>query len=221
MMRPAAWRHTRWKSMRPVMSSSFCNRNRARRGQIPLWMMVCLFGALIITLVWNTIQNTSRRASDGRTEIVAWGITFFGDEVYGLVHEFELQNPQYRVIISASAERDSTSDSQRLLCAIAGGVPPDVVFFGRFATGEWASRGALADLTEMIEKQDPGDPNRINLSEYYDFAVEEASYKPPGSSGKSKLYGIPTTGDIRVLYCNSSILKQEGFVDKKGNPRPP
>ena len=75
--------------------------------------------------------------------------------------------------------------------------------------------------TQLIEKQDPNDPNRINLAEYYDFAVEEASYKPPGSMGQSRLYGIPTTGDIRVLYCNSSILKQEGFVDAKGNPRPP
>src|SRR2546421_1154804 len=126
-------------------------------------MMTSLFVALILILAWSTIQSTSTKSTDGRTEIVAWGITFFGEEVYGLVHEFERQNPQYKVIISASAERDSTSDSQRLLCAIAGGVPPDVVFFSRFATGEWASRGALTDLTPLIEKQDPNDSNRINL----------------------------------------------------------
>src|SRR5207249_4333434 len=113
--------------------------------------------------------------------------------------------PQYKVIISSSAERDSTSDSQRLLCAIAGGVPPDVVFFSRFATGEWASRGALTDLTPMIARQRPDDPNRINLDEYYPWAIEEGSYKKPGSAEPDKLYGIPTTGDIRVLYCNAKI----------------
>src|SRR5262249_25744441 len=133
----------------------------------------------------------------------------------------EEQNPQYKVVISASAERDSTSDSQRLLCAIAGGVPPDVVFFSRFATGEWASRGALTDLTPFIEAEDPNHPNRLDLGEYYDFAVAEASYKPPGSAGPSRLYGIPTTGDIRILYLNADILRAEGFVDTKGDVRVP
>src|SRR5438034_4174853 len=143
-------------------------------------MMCSLFIVLLLILAWSTIQSTSTKSTDGRTEIVAWGITFFGEEIYGLVHQFEEQNPQYKVIISSSAERDSTSDSQRLLCAIAGGVPPDVVFFSRFATGEWASRGALTDLTPFIAAQDPSDPDRIDLSEYYDFAVGQASYRAPG-----------------------------------------
>src|SRR5436190_8093409 len=145
-------------------------------------MMSCLFILLLLILAWSTIQSTSTKTTNGRTEIVAWGITFFGEEVYGLVHQFEQQNPQYTVIISASAERDSTSDGQRLLCAIAGGVPPDVVFFSRFATGEWASRGALLELRPMLAAQPKDDPQRIDLSEYYEFAVAEASYRPPGSS---------------------------------------
>ena len=41
----------------------------------------------------------------------------------GVVQQFEQQNPRYKVIVSASAERDTTRDSQRLLCAIAGEVP--------------------------------------------------------------------------------------------------
>ncbi len=172
-------------------------------------------------MIWLTHAQTSTRAPDGRQEIVAWGITFFGEDVYGLVHRFEQENPQYKVILSSSAERDTTSDSQRLLCAIAGGVPPDVVFFSRFATGEWASRGALTDLTPLLAAQDPADPNAINLKEYYDFAVGEASYKPPGDPGPARIYGIPTTADIRVLYANADILLQEGYVDEKGQPRVP
>ena len=192
-----------------------------RRGTLPLWAAVMLACVLLALLTWLTIAQTSDRAPDGRTEIVAWGITYFGEDVHALVHRFERENPQYKVVIGASAERDSSSDGQRLLCAIAGGVPPDVVFFSRFATGEWASRGALLDLRPMLAAQPNDDPQRIDLSEYYDFAVAEASYRPPGSSDAPGVYGIPTTGDIRVLYVNNQILRQEGLVDDKGNARPP
>src|SRR3954463_16020954 len=115
---------------------------RVRRGQIPLSVMIALVAILIAALAISTYLGTSTKTVDGREEIVAWGITFLGEDVYSLAHEFERQNPQYRVIISSSADRDSTSDSQRLLSAIAGGVAPDVVLFSRFATGEWAQRNA-------------------------------------------------------------------------------
>ena len=176
---------------------------------------------MVAALAWLTWTDTSNRSSDGRQEIIAWGITFFGEDVHALVHRFEQENPRYKVIISASAERDTTSDAQRLLCAIAGGVPPDVVFFSRFATGEWASRGALTDLSPLLAAQDPADPNRIDLGEYYDFAVGEASYAPPGTGGEPRVYGIPTTADIRVLYANADILLQEGLIDDQGQPRVP
>lgn len=189
-------------------------------GFVPLWVAVALFALLIVILgVW-TWQQTRYTTADGREEIVAWGINFLGPDVYTLVHRFEQENPQYRVIISASAERDNTSDNQRLLSAIAGGVPPDVYLFSRFATGEWAARNALTDLTPLIDAQ-ADDSDRINLSEYYDWAVAEASYAPPGSGQKPALYGIPLTGDIRFLFINAAALREAGLVDEKGNPQPP
>ena len=42
-------------------------------------MVTSLFVVLLILLAWSTIQSTSK-TKDGRTEIVAWGITFFGEE---------------------------------------------------------------------------------------------------------------------------------------------
>src|SRR3982751_4942724 len=182
-----------------------------RRGQIPLSVMVALVAILIVALGISTYLGTSTKAVDGREEIVAWGITFLGEDVYSLAHEFERQNPQYRVIISSAAERDSTSDSQRLLSAIAGGVPPDVVVFPRFATGEWAQRNALADLDELIEKQAPVDPNRIDLNEYYEWAIKEGSYHTPGTPGPDHIYGIPVTADLRLLYLNGELLRRAGL----------
>ena len=83
-------------------------------------VMVALVAILIAALAVSTYLGTSTKTIDGREEIVAWGITFLGEDVYALAHDFERQNPQYRVIISSTAERDTTSDSQRLLSAIAG-----------------------------------------------------------------------------------------------------
>lgn len=195
--------------------------DRRRRGQAPLWSAVALFALLLVVLgVW-TWRSTTYKTPDGRQEIVAWGLAFLGPDVYTLVHQFEKENPQYKVILSASAERDNTSDNQRLLTAVAGGVPPDVYFFSRFATGEWAGRGALTDLTPFIAAQKPDDELKIDLSEYYDWSLAEASYAPPGSGEKPRLYGIPLTGDIRFLFMNGQAFREAGIVDEHGNPKPP
>ena len=194
---------------------------RGRRAQIPLSVAITLFAVLILALSIWTWRSTQYQTPDGREEIVAWGINFLGPDIYTLVHQFEKENPQYKVIISSSAERDNTADNQRLLSAIAGGVPPDLYFFSRFATGEWASRGALTDLTDLIESQSPGDPYRISLADYYDWSLAEASYARPNTDEKPRLYGMPLTGDIRFLFINGEVFKQAGLIDQNGDPTPP
>jgi len=69
--------------------SSQLRVRRTRRGMIPLRVMIVLFVAMIALLAWWTFQETRPTTGDGRTEIVAWGITFFGDEIYTLIHQFE------------------------------------------------------------------------------------------------------------------------------------
>src|SRR5688572_22633846 len=46
-----------------------------RRGMLPLWGAIVLACLMLAALVWLTVSQTSTRAADGRTEIVAWGIT--------------------------------------------------------------------------------------------------------------------------------------------------
>ncbi len=177
--------------------------------------------ALVLGLLALCVNVRVTRAGDARTPLIFWGHPTLGDEVYTLIHQFELKNPQYKVIMGSAVAQDITGDAQRLLSAIAGGVPPDVVFFDRFAIGEWAGRGALTDLAPYLEKQDANDPYRIDVSQYYPWAMEEASYKPPGTSGKSGVYGIPTEADVRIFYANSNLLRQAGYVEPNGEPRLP
>lgn len=188
---------------------------------LPSWVfLVILLGFIAATGLW-TYRQTRSGTPDGREEIVFWGSSNLGDDVYNVVYEFERRNPQYKVILSTAATRDMTSDGQRLLCAVAGNVPPDLVWFDRFAIGEWASRGALTDLRPLLEAQKPDDPHRIELSDYYEWAIAEASYAPPNSSATPGIYGVPNVADVRVLFANCDVLRQGGMVDSQGRPKPP
>ena len=175
----------------------------------------------MVGLAWWTVRQTTQVTADGRQEIVFWGHSALGEDIDTVVHAFEQENPQYKVILSTSAARDLVGDGQRLMCAIAGGVPPDVVFFDRFAIGEWAARGAFEDLTPYLQRQKQGDPYRINLDDYYPWSVREASYSPPLSGQPPRMYGIPLSADIRLMFINNDVFRQAGLVDAKGNVTPP
>ncbi len=194
---------------------------KERRWTLSLRAAVTAFVILVIALAWCTWAQTREETPDGKQTIVFWGSNKLGDDVYTLINRFEKSHPQYRVQMGTAAARDLTGDAQRLLTAVAGGVPPDLVFFDRFAVGEWAARGALTDLTPYIQAQDPKDPYKLDLSEYYPWAVAEGSYQIPGATGPAHLYGMPIGADIRALYCQNDRLRQEGMVDAEGKPKPP
>ena len=69
--------------------------------------------------------------------------------------------------------------------------------------------------------QDAHDARRIDLSEYYPFAIDEGSYRPPGSGEPKRVFGMPVSADIRLLFTNLDLLRQEGLVDAAGEPKPP
>jgi multiple sugar transport system permease protein len=192
------------------------------RGMISLRLVVILAMVTAIGICIWTWQATRPPHPDGKQEIVVWNLMMLGPNIELALHEFEVENPQYRVVYSASVAPDTTTDGQRLLCAIAGGVPPDMMMFDRFAIPEWAARGAFTELTPFIGRQQLNEPNRIDLSQDYPWTVEEGSYRKPGTTGPAGLFGIPATVDCRLLFCNTNELRQAGLTDSKtGQPRPP
>ncbi|MEA2698160.1 MAG: multiple sugar transport system permease protein, partial [Myxococcales bacterium] len=189
--------------------------------RMPLKWLLAVSAAILVALLVIWLRTSTAEPADGREPLVFNAGWMVGDDIYGALHRFEQLHPEYRVTTTTSTAQDQTGDAQRLLLAIAGGVPPDVVFFDRFAVGEWAAKSALEDLTPFIEQQDPGDPSRIDLRDYYPWAVEEASFRPPGSVAAPRLYGIPTVADARMLYTNVDLLRQEGLVTAQGQPQVP
>jgi multiple sugar transport system permease protein len=120
------------------------------------------------------------------------------------LHDGRDGTPAMKVIMGQSATINKTDDPQRLLTAVAGGGPPDVVWYDRFAVGEWAARGAFQSLQPFLEedwKERPDDPFTFYPEQFYPPCWAEANYN-------GELYAVPADTDNRALYYNQDILEK-------------
>lgn len=150
------------------------------------------------------------RDTQGRQDIVLWVPRAAGDQVKACVEEFELRYPQYRVRIGSATVRDSVGDPTRFLLGVAGGVPPDLIHFDRFAIVEWAGRGAFHPLNDFLERE-KGKADAIRRENYVSAAWEEVEYR-------GNLYAVPDSVDTRALYYDRDALLRAGLVYKPEDP---
>ncbi len=174
-------------------------------------------GLLAALLYWLYPKADRVHSDKPVTEITIW----FNGPIEGrqldAVDAFERRFPQYRVILGSSAARtglDGEGNPQRLMCGIAGGVPPEVVEYDRFAICQWAGRDAFLDLNTLIAQQTADDPYRVNVDDYVKQTWEECQFR----GGQ---YGVPNYMDDRALYYNEDLLIQGGFKDAAGRGVPP
>lgn len=155
--------------------------------------------ALLLAAVTLADPGTT---SPRRTRLIVWGMTLGpdskGDEA--AIRAFERLNPDIEVRVLGMGA--GGMNPQKLMTAIVGKVPPDVILQDRFTIADWASRGAFAPLDAFIERDLGKDPYCPDPAEYYEPAWKEASYE-------GKVYAIPTTTDDRILYYNRKIFKEE------------
>ncbi|GIX06285.1 MAG: hypothetical protein KatS3mg115_0688 [Candidatus Poribacteria bacterium] len=156
-------------------------------------------------------------------ELIVWGLGE-GESQLGRIaamHAFEerwnsdpekvAQYGRVRIVKSVQGGR---MNPQKLMTAIAGGTPPDVINQDRFSIGGWAARDAFLPLDDFLAQQDPNDPLAIRPEEYYAACWQEAVYE-------GKVYAIPNSTDDRLLFYNKDLLKAAGYVDENGEARPP
>jgi len=138
-----------------------------------------------------------------------------------VAHNADPSKPIYRVISGQNASRDPSEDPTRFLVSLAGGMPPDVVAFDRFAVSEWAARGAFTPLDSYLAKDlATGRKDAIKKDDFFETAWNEAIYTDP-LTGSKALYGVPFNMDSRALIYNKDLLKRAGYVDANGEGRPP
>ena len=106
---------------------------------------VCALG-LFATLA-PALQVVAAPA-EGDHELVVWG-AWRRRGLDAAFRRFEKEHPGWKIITS-TAVGAGQMDPQKLMCAIAGGSPPDTLIQDRLSIGEWALRDAFLPLDEMI-----------------------------------------------------------------------
>ena len=190
---------------------------------------VILAGVAIAGLLW--LLYPARQTHPAQDDRGAVEITFMGPggpiagAMADAVGEFERLSreahakdparPIYRVVSGQNAAANQVADPTRFLISLAGGMPPDVVYFDRYAVAEWAARGAFTPLDEYVARDlAAGRPDTPRKSRFYPACWDEVEYQ-------GKLYGIPNSIDDRALFYNKDLLRRAGLVDEHGQARPP
>lgn len=187
-----------------------------------------LLSAVALTLLWLLSPSRSVQVSPpGVVEITYMGpggpisgalddaIRAFEEESRR-AHEADPTKPIYRVISGQNASRGMTGDPTRFLLSVAGGMPPDVIYFDRFAVAEWSARGTFADLQPFIDRDAAnGHPDTVRAEDYYRTTWEEVVFTHP-VTGHTGVYGIPDAFESRALIYNKDALRRAGFVDAEG-----
>src|SRR5437764_13962417 len=191
------------------------------------WKFLLVALAVIALLWFLNPERAIKRNEPGIVEIVY--LAESGPEapsVEEAMRDFEAQSraahqenpaqPIYKIIKGQTASRDPTADPTRFLVSIAGGMPPDLILFDRYAVSEWAARGAFTKLDDFVARESTNPaPDAIRPENFYKSCWDEVVYENP-TTGERDNYGIPERVDDRALFYNKDVLKRTGLVDGNG-----
>lgn len=154
-------------------------------------------------VVLGSLTGTATAASAGSkvVDLTMWQQWGGGHEEATLdkiIKEYEALNPGVRIT------ETPVTNSAKILTAISGGTPPDIVDLGTsLEMGEWASRGALLPMAPFISS------SHLNTDVYVPAALDALTVD-------GQLYGLPFMDfDVGLLY-NKTLFTQAGL-----NPNDP
>ena len=150
-----------------------------------------------------------------------------------VIQDFETRHngsngqPPIKILMGQAACINNVDDPQRLLTAVAGGDPPDAIWFNRYSVSAMAARGAFESLQPYYEHdlhEHPDDPLTLKQEQFFTPCWQDVFHD-------GQMYAVPNDTDNRALYYNLDILEKHadaliaaGCVDpenpnKVGPPR--
>jgi len=132
-----------------------------------------------------------------------WATGPAGDSIKKSVLDFNNSHPNIVVKPLFVATDGGDSITSKLLTAVAGGNPPEVMLASRYGVAEYMD--ALTLVTDLAKK------DNITKDMFYPWAWDEASYE-------GKLLGLPYDGTSRALYYNKDQFKEVG-LDPENPPK--
>lgn len=167
-----------------------------KTGRVP----VVLVAIVVLLAACGRDDDEPSAAGDGAPEptgpvegqISVWAMGTEGDNLGVLADEFEAQNPDVSVEVTA-VPWDAAHN--RIVNAIAGGEVPDVSLIGTTWMGEFAELGGLDPTPESI------DPAQFFEGAWDTTVVDGVSY------------GVPWYVETRLLYYRTDLAEEAGFTE--------
>ena len=150
---------------------------------------------MIVGLLCVAMLGGVQVASAARTEVIFWG-DWGGEgakQFETMVDAFNASQDQIQV--KYVLQQDMIT---RFLTASASGTAPDVMFWDRWRTAQYAPRGVLQPINQFMEI------DGISSEDFYSEALRELSLD-------GNLYGLPLTVDARALFYNKTLFAEAGL----------
>lgn len=141
--------------------------------------------------------------------LVVWGMesTAESKDMDAKIAAFEQRHPNIKV--AALSMGAGSMNPQKLMTAIVGRVPPDLVQQDRFTIGDWASRDAFRPLDDLLQEDaHSSDPLAIHQKDYVPATWAETLYQ-------NHVFAIPNSTDDRVLFYNRTLFREAGLDPNK------
>lgn len=164
------------------------------------WLLRSLAAlALIAAVTWFALPSPMQRQFPDRVPVRLWH-QWTGERqplIEAIVAAFNRSQDRYEVI--SLAVPGAVSD-QKLMLAIAGGEPPDVMTQWAPTVGTWAADGLLQPLEELLSAED----HRVLREDAYPVALKAAQCH-------GHLYGIPIGMNNFACYFRPDLLRAAGL----------
>jgi multiple sugar transport system substrate-binding protein len=164
----------------------------SRKNRISWWRLV-LFAVLAVSMLNLGALAEAVRAND----VVI--VTFWGDWGGEGANQFivmadAFNASQDKIEVEYVVQEDMIT---KFLTASTSGNAPDIMFWDRWRTAQYAPRGVMMPINDYMER------DGISPDEFYQEALRELSLG-------EDIYGLPLTVDCRALFYNKTLLEEAG-----------
>ncbi|MBW4597624.1 MAG: sugar ABC transporter substrate-binding protein [Brasilonema angustatum HA4187-MV1] len=161
-----------------------------------IWALLGVLTSWMVSCGTGNVGNSTKQASSGIANVQFWTMQLqpqFTDYFKSLITSFESKNPGIKV---SWVDVPWTAMESKILTAVSGKTPPDVVNLNPDFASQLAGRNAWLDLDAKVPKQ------------------VRSSYLPniwQASTLNNKSFGIPWYLTTQLTIYNTDFLKQAGI----------
>lgn len=136
-------------------------------------------------------------------KLATWAGVDEANELQAILDELNAASDTYEIVQESSPAEFWT----KLQTTVAGGTAADLIWMDQEHLPDFASKGALLDITDLMAGSDSP---AANLDDYFPAAMEPYRYD-------GKLYGLPWIAQPVMLYVNLDALEAAGYTADQVN----